>query len=113
MSGTTQEQKTPNDPFSQRVEWYVNMAHKIGWPAVILGVALWWAKPHMDDLINDHRLFLKSTSETQQKQTEILQRVETKTDDASGMLRDIRDTVVPHAVGVRAKPAPMTAHAGQ
>jgi len=92
----------PNDPVSQRVDWYVNLAHRIGWPIMILCVLAWWARPHADGLINDHRAFMRQTGEaqaqtvkTQEQQAQILQRLEGAANEHGQSLRRIEDAIRP------------------
>ena len=83
---------------------------RYGMPTVLLVVIIFWARPHMDDLIKDHREFLKATSTTMATQTQVLSnsevrldRIENNTMKSEEMIRDIHGRVL-HAQGIASPP---------
>lgn len=84
-----------------RVDFIASRIERYGLATIILIALVWWAKPHADSLIEDHKKFLDSTSQTQAKQAEILSgnsgslnRIEIKTDRSAELIRDIHGHLI-------------------
>lgn len=95
----------PNNPTyrDSRFDFWIARVERYGLSLMLLSALLFWMKPHVDDVIKDHREFLKATEKTQALQAEtlnsstsVLHRIDTNSERSERMLRDIHGKLVPN-----------------
>ncbi len=84
-----------------RVDFIASRIERYGLATVILVMLIWWARPHVDSVIDSHNRFLESTKKTQEKQADILSnqsgslnRIEDRQERSAELLRDIHGKLI-------------------
>lgn len=80
--------------------WF-KLAEKYGLGTLLLVTLMYWARPHVDRVINDHCEFMRTVSDVSQKQTQLIDqgtktmdRIEQRTERTHEMIRDIHGRIV-------------------